>query len=145
MAENPKERPLRRFAYSMIEDEKIVAAEYTAFIRLYNSEFGGLVGVPSDNDYEKDYYLKLIHEHFELNGEVICTSARDNSEKKLVVDENLSYGEFIKPEHSQERFEFVNVEGDDDWILAVADWRCEDGDLNSFYVTDRAEQLVANI
>jgi len=82
LAENPKERPLRQMAYSMIEDEKIVASEYTSFIGLYNREFGSLVGVPGGKVYERDYYLNLIHDFFKLNGEVTCTSARTNSVKK---------------------------------------------------------------
>lgn len=143
LTENPKERPLRQLAYSMIEDEKIVASEYTAFISLYNSEFGGLVGVPAGDDYEKEHYLNLIHEYLKLNGEVKCTSARDNSVKKLAIEDNLSYGEFNKPEHNQERFEFVNVNGVNDWILAIGDWRCEDRDFNYFYVTDRSLPLAA--
>ncbi|MGP5159792.1 hypothetical protein [Pseudoalteromonas prydzensis] len=141
LTENPKERPLRQLAYSMIEDEKIVASEYTSFTSLYNSEFGSLVGVPGGKVYEKDYYLNLLHDFFKLNGEVICTSARDNSVKKFIFEDNLSYGEFNKPEHNQERFEFVNVEGGNDLILAVDDWRCEDADLNFFYVTDRTVPL----
>ncbi|MDN3384393.1 hypothetical protein QL995_17305 [Pseudoalteromonas sp. APC 3358] len=145
LTENPKERPLRRLTYSMIRDEKIVASEYTAFISLYNSEFGGLVGVPAADDYEKEHYLNLIHEYLELNGEVKCTSARYNSVKKLAIEDNLSYGEFNKPSHNQERFEFVNVEGDNDWILAVDDWRCVDADLNFFSVTDRAMPLFPTI
>lgn len=145
LAENPKERPLRQMAYSMIKDEKIVASEYTSFIGLYNSEFGSLVGVPGGKVYEKDYYLNLIHDFFKLNGEVTCTSARTNSVKKIVVEDNLSYGEFNKPSHNQERFEFVNVDGGNDFILAVDDWRCEDADLNFFSVTDKAVPLVASI
>lgn len=145
LTENPKERPLRQLAYSMIEDQKIVASEYTAFISLYNSEFGSLVGVPRGKVYEKDYYLNLIHDFFKLNGEVTCTSARTNSVKKFVVEDNLSYGEFNKPSHNQERFEFVNVDGGNDLILAADDWRCEDADLNLFSVTDKAVPLVASI
>lgn len=145
LTENPKERPLRQLAYSMIEDEKIVASEYTSFISLYNSEFGSLVGVPRGKVYEKDYYLNLIHDFFKLNGEVTCTSTKDNSVKKLAIEDNLSYGEFNKPEHNQERFKFVNVEGKNDWILAIGDWRCVDADLNFFSVTDRAMPLFSTI
>lgn len=64
LTENPKERTLRQLAYSMVEDEKIVASEYTSFISLYNREFGSLVGVPIGKLYEKDYYLNLIHDFF---------------------------------------------------------------------------------
>ncbi|NRA78013.1 MAG: hypothetical protein HRU18_07375 [Pseudoalteromonas sp.] len=145
LTENPKERPLRRQAYSIIADEKIVASEYTSFISLYNSEFGGFVGVPAGNNYEKDYYLNLIHDYFKLNGEVTCTSTKGNSVKKLAIEDNLSFGEFNTPEHNQERFDFINVEGNIDWILAIGDWRCEDADLNFFYVSDRALPLFPTI
>lgn len=143
--ENPKEWTLRRKVYSMIEDEKIVTSEYKAFISLYNSEFVSQTGVPANKAHDRDFYLSLIHDHFKFKGEVVCTSTKNDSKKKLVVEDNLSYGEFNIPEPNQVRYEFVNTEGESERILSDGDWRCVDGDLNSFYVTDRTVPLAANI
>ena len=140
LMENPKSLTLRIATLRMLDDERMTAHEYTEFIALYNSEHGGLTGVPSGIEYDKEEFKTKLDNFFMLGNDISCSSSLGLPLVQISKLDNKYYGKF-KPGH--DGVEYVNLDGKKITLNAKDDWTCNDGDLNYFKVTNKPQPMVA--